>query len=132
MVHRNITGRAGGAAMGCPEQPATAASEGSPSGAIPVPDVARLHVLRRRREPERREGRADESRAVDRRAGRLGSAILYFARCFACAPHPSSAEEDTGSLITSGRKAAGGKCAPTLEGVVMPWLDHGTTIPQAH
>ena len=57
-------GRAGGAAMGCPEQPATAASEGSPSGAIPVPDVAWLYVPRGfSNRKTSREGRADESKA---------------------------------------------------------------------
>ena len=65
MASRNCSGAAGGAAMELSGKALRRRlSEGSPSGAIPVPDVAWLYVPRGfSNRKTSREGRADESKA---------------------------------------------------------------------
>jgi hypothetical protein len=85
-------GEAGGAATEDPEILRPGASRKGPPRATtsPLPDVARLHVLRCFAETRSLEGRKrGRSGTRRRRAGRFRSAILdCFRRCFASAPLP--------------------------------------------
>ncbi len=91
MASRNCSGAAGGAATELSGKALRRRlSEGSPSGAIPVPDVAWLYVPKGfSNRKTSREGRADESKAEKNAArGAPGAPKTKLERRFGSAPHP--------------------------------------------
>ena len=103
MASRNCSGAAGGAAT----KPSGRVlrrrlSEGPPSGAIPVPDVAWLYVPKGfSNRKTSREGRADESKAEKNAArGAEKAPLLNGSGVFQAPRHPRS-------LVTPGFGAAG-------------------------